>query len=530
MASRHGRNLLDAGSGLDLAQDLVSDAAMGNAGETLPLRAVRHAELETTAFDCAPLRVRRVRGTEAIGQPFEFRVELVAVDEHRAEPLLDPADMVGASCALVLRSEEGAALRTVHGIAAEVRLAASDEAARFGAYELVLVPRLWRTSLVATQEIFLDASVVEVIETKLARHGLDAAARFSLLGKYPVREFWVQYKESDLAFIQRLCENAGISFYFEEAAGEERVVFCDHEAGFGVVTSAGAGAAGGPPLVPYAARGERSGVYELDTTCRLAPARFAVSDYNYRIPDVDISAVGEASGPSYGGVVEYGAHHKSADEGVLLASVRVEESQAARRFHVARTSVSELAAGHRLLLDGHPRLEETPLLVVDARHELTLPVGGEAAATSRYECELRLVASRPTYRPPRITPRPRIHGVVTGMVQPGPGGETGGVARLDDEGRYTVQFHFDTTDYDGLKASRPLRMAQPFLGSNHGMHFPLRPGAEVLLAFVDGDPDRPVILGAVPNAVNRSPSVARNANANRITTASGVLLEITDGR
>lgn len=115
--------------------------------------------------------------------------------------------------------------------------------------------------------------------------------------------------------------------------------------------------------------------------------------------------------------------------------------------------------------------------------------------------------------------------MVTGIVQPGSDGETGGIAQLDAEGRYLVQFHFDTTQPGEERASHRVRMAQPFAGPSYGMHFPLRRGTEVLVAFTNGDPDRPVIVGALYNTASPSPVVASNATKHQIKAASGALFE-----
>jgi type VI secretion system secreted protein VgrG len=179
---------------------------------------------------------------------------------------------------------------------------------------------------------------------------------------------------------------------------------------------------------------------------------------------------------------------------------------------------------------GHPRADALDLLIVEVEHEGRWPLFDDAPedAELHYTNSFKAISAEKTYRPPRRTPRPRIHGVVTGIVQPLPGADVGAVARLDEHGRYVVQIHFDTAPPGGQKASHAVRMAQPYAGPNHGMHFPLRPGAEVLLGFVDGDPDRPIILGAVPNAIAPSPVAAANANTHRISTAAGVVIEISD--
>jgi type VI secretion system secreted protein VgrG len=188
-----------------------------------------------------------------------------------------------------------------------------------------------------------------------------------------------------------------------------------------------------------------------------------------------------------------------------------------------------LSAGRPLHLADLPRKHgPEELLVFDVTHEATIPVFGEAErddAQYHYANAFRAVPKGFTYRPPRLTPKPRIDGVVTGTIQPGPNGETGGIAQLDAEGRYTVQLHFDTAQPGEQKASHPIRMAQPFAGPSYGMHFPLRRGTEVLVAFVNGDPDRPVIVGALYNATSPNPVVASNATTHQIKSSSGVLFE-----
>ncbi|MEZ4311749.1 MAG: type VI secretion system tip protein VgrG, partial [Polyangiaceae bacterium] len=169
----------------------------------------------------------------------------------------------------------------------------------------------------------------------------------------------------------------------------------------------------------------------------------------------------------------------------------------------------------------------TTLLLIEVTHEATLPVFSEqkSGETGSYHNTFRAIPADVTFRPARVTPKPRIIGFVTGIIQAGSEGETGGIARLDTEGRYTVQFHFDTTQHGEEKASHAVRMAQPFAGPNYGMHFPLRRGTEVLLAFADGDPDRPVIVGAVYNASSPSPVVAANAHKHQLKHSSGAVFE-----
>src|SRR5690606_28914516 len=126
------------------------------------------------------------------------------------------------------------------------------------------------------------------------------------------------------------------------------------------------------------------------------------------------------------------------------------------------------------------------------------------------------------YRPPRITPRPRIPGLLTGVVEAKSSTDVERYARIDAEGRYWIKFLFDTVPIGERRASRPIRRAYTNVGSDYGMHFPLRPGVEVVMAFVNGDPDRPIVLGAVHNTRTPNPVMDKIGRTNMIKTASGI--------
>jgi type VI secretion system secreted protein VgrG len=260
------------------------------------------------------------------------------------------------------------------------------------------------------------------------------------------------------------------------------------------------------------------------------PTSYIVQDYNYRTPKVDLSACADLASGSGGGVVEYGGHVKTPAEAEQIARVRCDERRARQHFYEGKSGAMELCAGRRAsILDVPHAHGPTKVLVVEVTHDAFFPVFSEGDAEgARYANTFRAVPDEAgfTYRPPRATPRPRIGGVVTGVIQPGPEGETGGVARIDEFGRYTVELHLDTAQHGEQKASHPMRMMQPFAGPDYGVHLPLRRGTEVLVAFANGDPDRPVILGAVYNATVPSPVVASSANKHRIKTAAGVLFEL----
>jgi len=474
------------------------------------------ARLESSDFPCDHVQIHTVKGREVISRLSSFEVEIVSTDPD--EPTAE--QIAGAEVTIVL-SKEGAELRRIHGIVVEVDGMLETEVDT-RVYRLRVAPRAHRLTLVETQEIYMDLSVPEIILQKLELVGLSGPdVDLRLQGTYPKLEFVVQYKETDLAFVSRIAEHVGISFFFEHDDGRDldRIVLTD--GAFAKIE--------GRPTAQFQPRGERCEVYHLEEKTRLIPANYVLQDYNYRTPALDLTASHVSAAGYGGGVVEYGAHFKTPEDGLALAKIRAEEREAARHVYSGRSDVCELRAGGRFTLEGHARREGLDLLVVEVDHELvqaTTIHGGQQG--ERYVSSFRAIDAGLTYRPPRVTPRPRIHGLITGVVEQEPEVAAGHFAKLDVQGRYTIKFLFDTAPAGQRKASRPVRMIQPHAGPDYGMHFPLKPGIEVLLGFVDGDPDRPLIVGAVPNPETPSPVTRANSLANRIKTVSGIELEMKD--
>lgn len=473
--------------------------------------------IESNDFPCHRLQVHRLTGREAISELFSFDVGVVSLDE--GEPTSDA--MTGAEATLIFE-RDGKEVRQIHGMIVEVVEMLETEV-KTRAYRLRFVPRAFRLTLVQTQDIYMDLTVPEILVKKLDQVSLGADdVELRLLGTYPAREFVVQYKESDLAFISRLAEHVGISFFFEHESGRDKIVFTDHKDGFRP--------ASWRSDVPYRARGEQRDVYALEARTQIIPSTYVVQDYNYRTPHIDLTSSADSASGYAGGVVEHGGHFKTQEEGKALARIRAEEREATRRIYTGKSDACQLSGGAKMTLENGPRLEREGLLLLSVDHEAeqSVAVHGGGTGTQHYVNTFRAIDAELTYRPARVTPIPRIFGVLTGVVEQEPEAPVTDYAMIDAEGRYTIKFLFDTSNPREQKASRPVRMIQPHVGPNYGVHFPLKPGVEVLLVFVDGDPDRPLIVGAVPNPETPSPVTRSNPLMNRIKTASGVLIELKD--
>ncbi|MFO0760467.1 MAG: type VI secretion system tip protein TssI/VgrG [Byssovorax sp.] len=470
--------------------------------------------LESGDFSCDGVQVHRLSGREAISQLFSFDLEIVCRDE--GGPTAEA--MAGATASIVfLRGDKE--IRKIHGMIAEVDEQLETEVDT-RSYRLRLMPRAFRLTLVETQEIYLDLSVPEIIRQKLDLVGLSGDdVEMRLLGSYPKLELVVQYRETDLAFVSRLAEHLGVSFFFEHGGDRDRIVFTDQKSGFSPMP--------GGEEATFRPRGDKIDVYHLEAKTRLIPSQYVMQDYNYRTPHVDLTASHESPAGFAGGVVEYGAHYKTPEAGKALATIRAEEREATRYVLTGHSDLAQASAGSTMKIEGH-RADLPRLLLVSVEHHAVQPTMVHGGEGERYRNTFRAIDAEQTYRPPRVTPRPRICGVVTAVVEQDPEPPPAKYAVLDEDGRYTVRFFFDTTPTGPRKYSRPIRMLQPHAGTDYGMHMPLKPGIEVQVIFVDGDPDRPMIAGAVPNPETPSPVRQSSSLMNRIKTASGILIEMKD--
>jgi type VI secretion system secreted protein VgrG len=211
----------------------------------------------------------------------------------------------------------------------------------------------------------------------------------------------------------------------------------------------------------------------------------------------------------------------------VIALRRAERYACARRTYTGRTDCSRFRAGYSFELENHhDPANDGPYLITAIEHAVGHPIEIEdEAAPQRYLARFSAIPLDVPFRPERVTPWPSIHGVLHGHVESDTAGE---YAQIDDQGRYKVRLPFDSGNAKGTQASRWVRMAQPYSGAGYGSHFPLHKGTEVLLAHVDGDPDRPIIIGSVPNAHTQSPSTSANATQSVIATASGIRIEMED--
>lgn len=465
------------------------------------------ARLESESFDPAGWTVVRVEGAEELSKPFGFTVTITRSGES---PSLD--EVIGGDVAVVV-TIDGIERRRFAGMVREAR----RRVARDGrtTIDLELAPRMTRAAFVTNVRVHVGERASEIVRQRLSLIGLadeDVDTRVSALAE--ARDITIQYRETDLDFVSRLLEADGVAYYFLHEPHGDVLVMTDSLSGFESL----------PEPIQYRDRGERLDVFEAEEIRRLVPRTFVCRDYNYRTPTLLLTSerVIREEG-DLGGVFEYGLFVKTIDD-ANVAARRIADAHLARRDELrAESTLAALAAGLRVRLEGHPTRSDE-LLVTRVHHTLQI-VGGEAT----YHNAFTAIPAARMPCPARTTPAPRIHGLVHAVVQTDAAGTIGKYAKIDGDGRYWVKFRFDPSANDAQATSCPVRMIQASAGAGYGVHFPLRPGVEVLVAFIGGDPDRPIIVGAAPNAITPSPVTQSNSTKNRIRTASGAMIELDDG-
>ncbi len=469
------------------------------------------------------VRVVGFRGREAVSQP--YRVEVFLLVPEATAAALDPRALLGRPASLEMHLATGEIRRAVHGAWSSVSLVRAVPGGGV-LYRAVLSPRLWRLSLTRRSRVFVGRTLVQIIESMLADGGL-ARADYALQltdadRRYRPIEHACQYRETDLDFLSRRLEAAGIYYYFEHPRDgrAERLVITDSRSFASPVE---------PGVARFLAAGStEEGVNTLGCEYAAVPTSAQTWGYNPDTPDVAIT--GRAADTAATGVVTTFEAAMDAAECGRVATLRAEALRAQQSVLEGQGRVFTACAGRTLTVQGHSLLDGE-YLVTAAEFQGSDATAYAALATAlkltteTFDLTFKAIPAAVQFRPLQTTERPRIHGFELGVVK---GPLDSPYAQVDAQGRYLVRLMFDEDTRKATPSAR-LRMLQPHGGRNGmGFHFPLRNGTEVLVSFLGGDPDAPVIAGVAPNAASASPIDVTTATKNVIQTGGGSRLEIED--
>lgn len=432
----------------------------------------------TTPFGPDVLFLDSFQGVEAVSQPFRFTLAMRASDSG-----LDPATIVGTSITVKLEVPKGAK-RYFNGIVSRFMHTGSNNA--FAMYSAEMVPMLWLLTLSRDRVIYQNKTAADIIKAVLGDFGVLFEAKLS--ATYGIREYCVQYDETAFDFISRLMEEEGMFYFFTFKDGGHTMVLAD-------ASSAHVACADATDLKYFPDQGGRRRmdvVNQLEYETRLVSQKFEYSDYNYLTPSTPLLA--EVAGvQGKGKHFEFPGKHAVAADGKQRATVRSEASQNQSAVCRGTSYCYPLSAGTKFTLTEHPR---------DALNtELVLRSITHWASLIQYCNAFEAFPSTVPYRTPRQTALPRAYGSQTALVV-GPSGEE---IWTDEHGRIKVQFHWDRIGVKDEKSSCWVRVSQSWAGKGWGGLFLPRIGQEVVISFVDGDPDRPIVTGSVYNADNKTP-------------------------
>ncbi|NIQ39932.1 MAG: type VI secretion system tip protein VgrG [Proteobacteria bacterium] len=449
--------------------------------------------------------VVKFKGTEGISKLYEFDITLASDDgEINLKGVLqNPA---------TLTIKGGDQDLPIHGAVAEFKQLNEVKGHYF--YRALLVPRLRQADLYHENQLFLDKKVPDIIEEILKQAGLTTQDyELKLTRNYPQWEYICQYRETDFDFICRWMEREGIYYYFEQGEQSEKIIITDSSTAHKDIP--------GDATIPYfTASGlapEEEAIKAFVCTQKMLPKKVIIKDYNYRKPSLELKAEAEVDSRGRGDVYLYGEHFKDPGQGNELAKIRAEEIKCRENMFHGEGTAPSLCPGFFFTLDGHYRDSyNQKYLILEVEHEghqtgaFWAGVGKEPAEGEEkltYANRFSAIPSDSQFRPERTTPKSKFFGTMNATVDAAGDGQH---AEIDDQGRYKLILPFDQSGNKDGKASRWVRMAQPYAGSEYGIHFPLHKGAEVLLTFVDGDPDRPIISGSMPNPETTSPVTSAN--------------------
>lgn len=467
----------------------------------------------SAALAGATLAVYQFSGRESLSQPFEFQIDLVCEDRS-----LDLEAPIAQSACLVLsgRLLDGSRYeRCIHGVIERfVQLGAGIRHSR---YQATLVPTIKPLAYTRSSRIFQKQSAPAVTQKVLSDDQVAGDWVSPMLhGSYGARDYCVQYQESDLEFIQRLWEEEGIFYFFEHSIGKDKLVLGDGGHAFAELTAYPAIRLRDTPHL------HEEGLSEFCAESSLRPGATVLRDFKFQQPSLDMEATAQAG--KFGAFKMYYSPGEYVDPGIgqRLVQVRLEELQCQKLRYVGTGNVRAMLPGHTFSLLGHRRPDCNQEYVICAvEHRGTQPAAlGEEAGSSQvavYQNRVECIPAKVPFRPARQTPRPRIPGVQTAVVVGPPGEEI----HCDEYGRVKVKFHWDRDPGCDDNSSCWIRVSQPWAGSGQGGIFIPRIGQEVVVQFLEGDPDRPLIVGRVYNGTNPVPHGLPGAkNISTIRSAS----------
>jgi len=429
-------------------------------------------------------------GREGISQLFRFDLDLLCEKND-----INFKDIIGQQVTIQVGLQDGTSHRYFNGFVS--RFAQASSGSQFTNYQMEMVPWLWFLTRIADCRIFQTMTIPDIIKKVFQSRGF-SDFKSSLTGTYDALEYCVQYRETDFNFVSRLMEQYGIFYYFEHENGKHTMVLADD-----------ASAHQPCPNQESANYNLTSGDMDSEDVItgwhmeqELRTGKYSVTDYNFETPQSSLMAfeptVVEVGGNTKFEMYDYPGVHLNASKGGGVAKLRMQEEEATHVLVTGSSVCRAFTSGYKVDLKDHPRDDMNKSYVLtEVQHIANDGSYSQGAASpSRYSNHFTCIPADVPFRPPRITPKPFVQGPQTALVV----GKSGEEIWVDKYGRIKVQFYWDRLGKVDENSSCWIRVSQPWGGKGWGAMWIPRMGQEVVVSFVEGDPDRPLITGRVYNA------------------------------
>ncbi len=447
----------------------------------------------TTPLGDDVLLLREMTMTEELGRFFTIDLELLSTTEN-----IIFEDLLGQKVTVWLDIFEDEQ-RFFNGHVS--RFSQFGNQGSFAVYKATVHPWLWFLTRTSDCCIFQQKTVPDIIKDVFRRHGYtDFEERLS--GSYRTWEYCVQYRETDFNFVSRLMEQEGIYYYFKHEEEKHTLILSDAYSSHEPVP-------GYESILYYppddsTVRDEES-ISNWDISKQVQPGIYALNEYDFKRPKANLevsSNIARDYSASDFEVYDYPGEYVESAEGDSYVRTRIEELHAQYELAQGQSDARGIMCGGLFELSEYPREDQDrEYLVIAATHTIYSDAfeSSSGGGGPIYSNSFSVIDSQTSFRPERITPKPMVQGLQTAIVV-GPSGEE---IWTDEYGRVKVQFHWDRYGESNENSSCWVRVSQSWAGSTWGaMHLP-HVGHEVILSFVEGDPDRPIITGRVYNGVNK---------------------------
>jgi len=445
------------------------------------------------------LQLRHFSGSEDLSGLFTFDLTLYSTDEN-----IKVNDLLGQNVTVQLIIDEGT-YRYFNGFVSQFVFLNHSEDGQ-AVYHATVSPWLWFLTRTSDCRIFQDMTVLEIVKSVFTDNGFSSDFKELLKNKNKYRkwEYCVQYRESDFNFVSRLLEQEGIYYYFEHEEKSHKLILAD-DCGSHVSINGDSELPFHEPDLGQTVDTEHVSEWQLQHD--LQPDQIMLGDYNFKTPKKSLRVekqVARTHARKGHQVFDYPGEYTTDGEGDHYTLTRLEELSTDFEQATGTTDARYMATGGLFKLIGHPRKDQNrEYLVVSAQYDISvgLYTSGGADDGPVYQCNFSAMDSNTQFRPQRVTPKPAVQGPQTAVVV----GKSGQEIDTDEHGRIKVQFHWDRYGGSDEKSSCWIRVAQIWAGASWGAQFIPRIGHEVIVDFLEGDPDRPIVTGSVYNAVNKYP-------------------------